>query len=70
MDEINALPYLDCVIRETFRVHPPVPSTVREAVEDDIVPLALPFTDKKGRIIHELTCVAEYIAEGTSNCGH
>jgi cytochrome P450 len=49
MDELNALPYLDAVLRETLRVHAPVPGTARYAVEDDIVPLATPLIDRKGR---------------------
>ncbi|KAJ7253334.1 cytochrome P450 [Mycena haematopus] len=52
MDELNALPYLDCVVRETLRIHAPVPATMRVATQDDIVPLAQPFTDIRG-IVHE-----------------
>ncbi|KAK7035894.1 cytochrome P450, partial [Favolaschia claudopus] len=52
MDELNALPYLDCVIRETLRIHAPVPSTLRVAAQDDLVPLAHPFTDIYGTV-HE-----------------
>lgn len=48
MDELNALPYLDAVVRETMRVHAPVPSTVRVAVADDVLPLSVPLTDLKG----------------------
>ncbi len=50
MDELNALPYLDAVIRETLRVHSPAPSTVRIAMRDDVLPLSKPFTDKRGII--------------------
>ncbi|CAK5263997.1 unnamed protein product [Mycena citricolor] len=67
MDELNALPYLECVVRETLRVHCPVAATgngllpvvlqdahsnyaVREAVQDDVVPLAVPFTDVNGAV--------------------
>ncbi|KAF5350051.1 hypothetical protein D9756_009191 [Leucocoprinus leucothites] len=50
MDELNSLPYLDAVIRETLRAHAPVAGTVRIAVKDDIVPLATPFVDKKGNV--------------------
>ncbi|KAJ7885368.1 cytochrome P450 [Mycena leptocephala] len=52
MDELNALPYLDSVVRETLRIHAPVPATMRIAVQDDIVPLAQPFTDINGTV-HE-----------------
>ncbi|KAJ7911563.1 cytochrome P450 [Mycena leptocephala] len=52
MDQLNELPYLDCVVRETLRVHAPVPSTMRIATQDDVVPLATPFTDIYGTV-HE-----------------
>ncbi|KAF8953061.1 cytochrome P450 [Flammula alnicola] len=48
MDELNALPYLDAVIRETLRLHAPVSATTRVAVQDDILPLSEPITDKYG----------------------
>ncbi|OCH86066.1 cytochrome P450 [Obba rivulosa] len=50
MDELNALPYLDAVVRETLRVHAPVASSSRQAVKDDIVPLSTPFTDARGEV--------------------
>lgn len=49
MDELNALPYLDAVVRETLRHHSPVPMTSRVAVQDDVIPVAAPFTDRYGR---------------------
>ncbi|KAF7369408.1 hypothetical protein MVEN_00269900 [Mycena venus] len=58
MDELNALPYLDCVVREALRVHAPVPSTVRVATRDDVVPLAQPFTDIHGTV-HETIRVSK-----------
>ncbi|KAG2353762.1 cytochrome P450 [Suillus spraguei] len=48
MDELVALSYLDAVVRETLRLHAPVPSTVRIAMKDDILPVDTPFTDKYG----------------------
>lgn len=36
MDELNSLKYLDAVVRETMRLHAPVPSTTREATKDDV----------------------------------
>jgi cytochrome P450 len=48
MEELHALPYLDAVVRETMRVYSPVPGTVRIAMKDDILPLNVPFVDRKG----------------------
>jgi cytochrome P450 len=48
MEELSGLRYLDAVVRETMRVHAPVPATVRVAMKDDILPLGTPFVDKKG----------------------
>jgi len=50
MDELNALPYLDNVIRETMRVHPPVAATDRISGKDHFLPLSEPVTDRKGKI--------------------
>ena len=48
MDELNALPYFDCFIREMMRLHPPVPSTMRVATQDDMMPLGKPVQDLDG----------------------
>ncbi|KAF9358118.1 hypothetical protein BGX34_009053 [Mortierella sp. NVP85] len=37
-DELNALPYLNAVIRESLRVWSPVPMNLRVSVEDDFLP--------------------------------
>ncbi|KAG6374890.1 cytochrome P450 [Boletus reticuloceps] len=52
MDELMALPYLDAVVRETLRVHSPVPSTLRFATKDDVIPIEKPYTDKYG-VMHD-----------------
>ncbi|KAF7334967.1 hypothetical protein MVEN_02246700 [Mycena venus] len=52
MDELNALPYLDSVVRETLRLYAPVPGTSRIALRDDVVPLSTPVTDTNGTV-HE-----------------
>ncbi|KAJ7016522.1 cytochrome P450 [Mycena alexandri] len=49
MDELNSLPYLESVIRETMRLYPPVAFTVRTAMEDDVIPLSKPYLDRNGR---------------------
>ncbi|KAJ7777801.1 cytochrome P450 [Mycena olivaceomarginata] len=52
MDELNALPYLDCFLRETLRAHAPVPMSFRVATREDIIPLETPYTDRNGTV-HE-----------------
>ncbi|KAA1468825.1 cytochrome P450 [Dentipellis sp. KUC8613] len=48
MDEVNSLPYLDAVVRESLRLYPPVPATSRVAAEDDVIPLEEPVTGRDG----------------------
>ncbi|KAJ7746491.1 cytochrome P450 [Mycena maculata] len=54
MDELNSLQYLDCVVRETLRVHAPVVTTQRMAMRDDVIPLGTPFTDRNGIVLESL----------------
>ena len=54
MDNLNGLPYMDAVVRETLRLYPPLPSVLREARKDDCIPLSKPFTDKKGNVRNEI----------------
>ncbi|KAI0058333.1 cytochrome P450 [Artomyces pyxidatus] len=48
MDELNAMTYLDCVVREAMRLHSPVSNTERVAVHDTVVPVGNPFIDNHG----------------------
>ncbi|KAF7976482.1 hypothetical protein HWV62_6757 [Athelia sp. TMB] len=54
MDELNALTYLDCVVKETMRIHAPVPSTNRIAAQDDEIPVDEPWADEKGTRHHSI----------------
>jgi len=54
MDELNALPYLDAVVRETLRIHPPVISTMRVATQDDVLPLNEPVKDRNGNLLDSI----------------
>lgn len=55
--ELNTLPFLDAVVRETLRLHAPVPSTIRNAVCDDVIPLAAPFIGRDGVARDSIQCV-------------
>ncbi|KAJ7235250.1 cytochrome P450 [Mycena rebaudengoi] len=52
MDELNSLAFLDCVVRETLRLHAPVRFIGRIAMRDDVIPLGTPYTDVNGTV-HE-----------------
>ena len=54
MDDLNGLPYMDSVVRETLRLYSPVISARRQAMKDDCIPLSKPFTDKKGIVRNEI----------------
>jgi cytochrome P450 len=48
MDELQSLPFLDAVTRETLRLHAPVPGVSRIATHDDVIPFNEPFLDREG----------------------
>ncbi|PBK72122.1 cytochrome P450 [Armillaria solidipes] len=56
----SSLPYLDAVVHETLRTHPPVFESVRVATEDDVLPLATPAVTKSGETVNSL-----FVAKGT-----
>lgn len=49
MDELNALHYLDLIVKETLRLYAPVPMTAREATQDCFIPLSKPYIDEQGK---------------------
>ena len=57
MDQLNALPYLEGVVREVLRLYAPVSSTQRIAVHDAEIPLQQPFKDGRGIMQSSIRCV-------------
>jgi len=54
MDDLNALPYLDIVVKEVLRFHSPVHQAIRTVVQDDDIPLSRPVVDKHGMILNSI----------------
>ncbi|KIJ68616.1 hypothetical protein HYDPIDRAFT_81313 [Hydnomerulius pinastri MD-312] len=52
-EAIDALPYLDAVIRETLRLCPPVHGTMRVATRDDNIPVSSPILLRDGTVVRE-----------------
>ncbi|CAE6474246.1 unnamed protein product [Rhizoctonia solani] len=48
MNDLDKLPYLDNFVKECLRVHPAVPSTVREAAHDVHIPVSKSFKNRYG----------------------
>lgn len=65
MEDLNALPYLECVVRETLRYHSIVSGTNRVATQDDVIPLDKPFEDKYGSTHHSIRYVYLNVLTGT-----
>ncbi|EIN07116.1 cytochrome P450 [Punctularia strigosozonata HHB-11173 SS5] len=53
-EELDALPYMDSVIRETLRLYAPVPTLFRTATKDMVLPLLKPITSADGFLLHEI----------------
>ncbi|PWN41350.1 cytochrome P450 [Ceraceosorus guamensis] len=49
LGDVHALPYLECCVKEALRLMTALPSTVREATEDDVVPLSKPYRNSNGK---------------------
>ncbi|KAJ6516736.1 cytochrome P450 [Mycena vitilis] len=71
LDALNALPYLDKVVREVMRLYAPVGVTNRMAMRDDVIPLGTPYTDTRG-VQHDSIIVAKgqmiYVPVRAVNC--
>ncbi|KAJ7059524.1 cytochrome P450 [Mycena amicta] len=48
---LNALPYLDKVVREVLRLYASSAFTSRVAMKDDVIPLETAYTDGKGSVV-------------------
>ncbi|KAG8749585.1 hypothetical protein FRC12_013352 [Ceratobasidium sp. 428] len=48
MAELDKLPYLDAVVRETMRIHPAVTGSVCQASQDELIPVSESFKDRYG----------------------
>lgn len=53
-EELNSLPYLDAVVRETLRLFAPFVGTTRMASEDTVIPLSKPIVDRDGVTRNEI----------------
>ncbi|KZT61473.1 cytochrome P450 [Calocera cornea HHB12733] len=49
MDDLNALPYLDMVVKEALRFHSPVHGSLRQVQHHDTIPLSHPVVDAYGK---------------------
>ncbi|KAH7907168.1 cytochrome P450 [Hygrophoropsis aurantiaca] len=55
-DQLNSsLPYLDAVVHEVLRLHPPVREWTRIAAEDDVIPLGEPIQTASGKLVDHIS---------------
>ncbi|KAG2039491.1 cytochrome P450 [Suillus americanus] len=55
-DQLKAsLPYLDAVVHEILRIHPPVGEFIRIAAADDVIPLSEPVRTESGKMTDSIS---------------
>ncbi|KAG1742292.1 cytochrome P450 [Suillus paluster] len=55
-DQLKAnLPFLDAVVHEILRLHPPIPEFVRLATADDVIPLGEPVRTASGKMTDSIS---------------
>lgn len=52
--DFNNMDFTNAVIKEGLRLHPIVPTLIREADSDDVIPLSHPIKTKSGNIINQI----------------
>lgn len=52
--DLDGMPYLNAVLKESMRFHPAVYHNYRQAVKDDVLPLSQPITTTTGEIVSKL----------------
>ncbi|EJD39176.1 cytochrome P450, partial [Auricularia subglabra TFB-10046 SS5] len=58
LEQLEALPVLDAVVRETLRRFPPLAHIARSCLKDTVLPLSQPITGRDGISISEITVPA------------
>ena len=53
-EELSSLSYLDCVVKETLRLHNPSTVLQRVPCSDVVIPLSEPVVDRSGRKVNEI----------------
>ncbi|OSX65860.1 hypothetical protein POSPLADRAFT_1131390 [Postia placenta MAD-698-R-SB12] len=58
VQDMEAMPFLQAVVREVLRFHPVVPHNYRQAGQDDVLPLSKPLTLRSGEVVTEVAIPA------------
>ncbi|KAJ7464550.1 cytochrome P450 [Mycena latifolia] len=65
---VSGLPYLDAVVLETLRLHPPVDNTVREAMVDDVIPISEAITTASGDVVNSIAVAKGSVVTVSIRC--
>ncbi|KAM5531524.1 hypothetical protein V8D89_010179 [Ganoderma adspersum] len=60
-DQLQSLPYLDAVCKETLRLYPPTPIVLREALQDSTLTLSEPMRSSDGSMVDSV-----FVPKGTN----
>ncbi|WWC72890.1 uncharacterized protein I206_106854 [Kwoniella pini CBS 10737] len=54
LETLNSLPYMEAVIKEVLRLCAPAPATMRQAMENTVIPLSTPVKGRDGKMIESV----------------
>ncbi|KAJ7731150.1 cytochrome P450 [Mycena maculata] len=65
---VSELHYLDALVLEVLRMYPPLPEALREAAQDDVIPLGTPIVTPSGELVSSIAIAKGSVILAPTRC--